>query len=302
MPLDFNRKPSTMSAKQRMMQAAQSNVKDRVVEIPLNKLCESPLNKNMPLDDIEGLAESIKENGLQEALLVYEKTDEYEIYAGHRRFHAAQLLGMTTIPCIVKKYPEDPAVRFKEHFINNSERRENGFSFWLAEIIAARETLVSTGFSGTKREQVDTISKMLDGKLSIAQIYRYEAVEKSPHLIELAELGYSVYTLYQLNGLSEDIIKTFAEKVKEETDINGLLSNHEFSMLLEKVKSQIESPNEEKQESETKKPVNAYENKLMKLETKIGKLYHPKTDEEREMARASILRIRTLLNELEQSL
>ena len=299
MSLDFNKKPSTMSAKQRMMQAAQSNVKDRVVEIPLDKLQESPLNKNMPLENIEELATSIKDNGLQEALLVYERIGSYEIYAGHRRFHAAQMLEMTTVPCIVKKYPEDPTVRFKEHFINNAERRENSFSFWLAEIIAARETLESTGFDGTKREQVNLISSMLDGKISIAQIYRYEAAEKSPSIIELGELGYSVYTLYQLNGLDDSFIQAFAEKVKEETDRNGMLSNREFSILLEKMKS--DSGDSGEKEKEKKDSSANYENRLMKLETKIGKMYHPTTDEEKELARASILRIRTLLDQLEES-
>ena len=300
MPLDFDKKPSTMSAKQRMLQAAQSNVKDKVVDIPIDKLRESPLNKNMPLDNIEELATSIKENGLQEALLVYDRKDEFEIYAGHRRFHAAQMLGMKSIPCIVKKYPEDPTVRFKEHFINNAERRENSFSFWLAEIIAARETLESTGFNGTKREQVETISQLLDGKISIAQIYRYEAAEKSPSLIELGELGYSVYTLYQLNGLPESTIKAFTEKAKAETEMNGLLSNREFTALLEKIKENPESPKEE--DTEKKKPqTGGYESKLMKLETKIGKMYHPTTDEEKEIARASILRIRALLDQIEES-
>ena len=48
-----------MSAKQRMKQAAQANVKDRVIEIPITKLQESPFNKYMPLDNIEELAASI---------------------------------------------------------------------------------------------------------------------------------------------------------------------------------------------------------------------------------------------------
>ena len=300
MALEFDKKPSTLSAKQRMKQAAQANVKDRVIEIPLSKLQESPFNKYMPLDNIEELAASIKESGLQEALLVYDKDGEYEIYAGHRRFHAAKLLELTTIPCIVKKYPEDPTVRFKEHFINNAERRENGFDFWLAEIIAARETLESTGFEGTKRELVDAMSQMLDGKVSVPQIYRYEAAEKSPSLVRLGEMGYSVYTLYQANGLPESTLESFAEQIAAETDMNGMLSNREFESILAKYKKGDATPVPETDEKKEKQ-LSGYESKLMKLETKIGKMYHPETDEEKELARASITRIRALLDQLEES-
>lgn len=51
---------------------------------------------------LESLAQSIKEKGVLQPLLVRKKNDKYEIIAGERRWRAAQLAGLNEIPVIVK--------------------------------------------------------------------------------------------------------------------------------------------------------------------------------------------------------
>ena len=53
-------------------------------------------------DALESLAQSIKEKGVLQPLLVRKKNDKYEIIAGERRWRAAQLAGLNEVPVIVK--------------------------------------------------------------------------------------------------------------------------------------------------------------------------------------------------------
>lgn len=57
-------------------------------------------------DEFIELTDSIREKGVQEPLLVVLNPDgTYRIVAGHRRWRAAIAAGLTTVPCIIKKYP-----------------------------------------------------------------------------------------------------------------------------------------------------------------------------------------------------
>lgn len=65
------------------------------------------VNENQPrtiFDDekIEELANSIKENGLIQPLIVRKQNRNYQIIAGERRYRACKLVGLKTVPCIIK--------------------------------------------------------------------------------------------------------------------------------------------------------------------------------------------------------
>lgn len=298
MGLDFGKTSNAQTAKQKMQLFANTNTKDRIVDIPVEKLHESPLNRNMPTDNLDELAASIKDNGLQEALLVYNLPDgTYEIYAGHRRFRAGRdLIGMKSFPCVVKKYPKDAKVRFQDHFVNNAERRENNFRYWVAEITEARKLLEESGFSGSKQSENDEIAELLNGKVSPAQIYRYEAVAKMvPEMAKLGDVGYAVSTLYAAVRLSPAEQKHVAETVMAKTDVeNGLLiTQKEFASIVERERGREKKP-------EPEKTVRNYESKLINLEGKVTKLIGaPKTEEDKKLALSSIIRIRSILDEME---
>jgi len=54
-------------------------------------------------DELRELACSIKELGVISPIIVKEQGDRYELIAGERRWRAAQLAGLTRLPCIVKQ-------------------------------------------------------------------------------------------------------------------------------------------------------------------------------------------------------
>ncbi len=60
---------------------------------------------------MQDLVESVKINGvLTPVLLRMDENEEYEMVSGHRRMHAAQLAGLTTIPAIVRELSDDDAI------------------------------------------------------------------------------------------------------------------------------------------------------------------------------------------------
>jgi len=75
------------------------------------KLIDVEPNKNQPrthFDDekIEELAESIKEYGVIQPIIVTKKDNYYQIVAGERRWRASKKAGITEIPAIIRDYSE----------------------------------------------------------------------------------------------------------------------------------------------------------------------------------------------------
>ena len=62
-------------------------------------------------DELEGLAQSIKEHGVLQPIVVRRKGDGvYELIAGERRFRAATLAGLATIPALVRNSSDEKSL------------------------------------------------------------------------------------------------------------------------------------------------------------------------------------------------
>lgn len=73
------------------------------------KITELEANQNQPrrfFDDqaLQELSGSIKEHGVVQPIIVRKLDDSYQIVAGERRWRAARLAGLKTVPVIVKDY------------------------------------------------------------------------------------------------------------------------------------------------------------------------------------------------------
>lgn len=91
----------------------------KVNEIEPNR--EQP-RKKFEEDPLIELADSIKQFGVLEPLLVQQKKDYYEIISGERRWRAAKLAGVKEVPVIVKKLTEQEAVEIS--LIENIQRED----------------------------------------------------------------------------------------------------------------------------------------------------------------------------------
>jgi ParB family chromosome partitioning protein len=78
--------------------------------------------KNFDEDALEELAESIKQYGLLQPILVQKKKDYYEIIAGERRWRAAKKAGLKEVPVVVKDY--SPQEIMEIALIENIQRED----------------------------------------------------------------------------------------------------------------------------------------------------------------------------------
>lgn len=89
----------------------------KINEVEPNR--EQP-RKEFDEDALMELADSIKQFGILQPLLVQKKKDYYEIIAGERRWRAAKLAGVKEVPIIVKNYTDQEIVEIS--LIENIQR------------------------------------------------------------------------------------------------------------------------------------------------------------------------------------
>ena len=75
------------------------------VEVPLERIRENPRQPRLRMDDeaLASLAESIRQHGVIQPILVTETIDGYQLVAGERRVRAARMAGLDRIPAIVRQ-------------------------------------------------------------------------------------------------------------------------------------------------------------------------------------------------------
>ena len=98
---------------------------ERIIEIEIERLRPFKEHPFQVKDDKEMflLQESIEKYGILNPLIVRPVPDGYyEIISGHRRKHAAQLAGLTTIPTIVRELSDDDATNIQREELLPSEK------------------------------------------------------------------------------------------------------------------------------------------------------------------------------------
>lgn len=78
--------------------------------------------KNFDEDALQELADSIKQFGLLQPILVQDRKDYYEIIAGERRWRAAKIAGLKEVPVIIRNYTEQEIVEIA--LIENIQRED----------------------------------------------------------------------------------------------------------------------------------------------------------------------------------
>ena len=99
-------------------------IKDGVISVKISSVNpnrEQP-RKAFDEDALQELAESIRNHGVIQPLLVQKKKGVYEIIAGERRWRAAKLAGLKEIPVIVREYSTQEAVEIS--LIENIQRQD----------------------------------------------------------------------------------------------------------------------------------------------------------------------------------
>ncbi|MDP2927916.1 MAG: ParB/RepB/Spo0J family partition protein [Candidatus Omnitrophota bacterium] len=100
------------------------NRKEEIVYVQSEQIKPNPFQPREDFDQqsIEELAQSIKEKGVIQPLLVRRKGDNYELIAGERRLRAANSLGLKEIPIIVRDVSDQDSLELA--LIENIQRED----------------------------------------------------------------------------------------------------------------------------------------------------------------------------------
>lgn len=90
-------------------QIVDTTPKDEIIQVNISDLMSNPYQPRKIFDDsaLQELAESIKEHGVFQPIIVKKSVKGYNIIAGERRVKASQIAGLTTIPAIVRDFTDD---------------------------------------------------------------------------------------------------------------------------------------------------------------------------------------------------
>jgi len=93
-------------------------------QLPLDLLTRGRYQprKHFDATALQELADSIKSSGLIQPIVVRPEEAQYEIIAGERRWRAAQLAGLSTVPCLVNAYTDEQAAAMTT--IENIQRQD----------------------------------------------------------------------------------------------------------------------------------------------------------------------------------
>lgn len=102
--------------------APSANGNEHVERVALRRIRPCPFQprKDFSPESLHELAESIREQGIVQPLIVRARDDGYELIAGERRWRAAQMIGLTEVPVIIRAADDTQALELA--LIENLQR------------------------------------------------------------------------------------------------------------------------------------------------------------------------------------
>lgn len=136
----------------------------QVRDIPLTDIDTNIAQPRQDFDEaaLKELADSIREVGVLQPVLVVENKGRYRIVAGERRFRAARMAGLTAVPCIVRSFSADE--QLEAALIENLQREDLNP---MEEAQAIRALMDAAGYT---QEQV--ASRLGKSRPAVANVLR----------------------------------------------------------------------------------------------------------------------------------
>jgi len=96
----------------------------QLMEVELKKIRPNRLNPRLDINIIRlnDLADSIKQVGLLEPLIVRPLGGGYEVVVGERRYRASQQIGLKTVPVVVRQYTDEEVIEL--NLVENIQRED----------------------------------------------------------------------------------------------------------------------------------------------------------------------------------
>ncbi|MBR4858905.1 MAG: ParB/RepB/Spo0J family partition protein [Clostridia bacterium] len=110
------------------MKSNKYKIGGQIILVPQEEIFPNPNQprKRFDFDELEGLAQSIRQNGIIQPIAVrVNEKGQYELISGERRLRASRLVGITRIPCIIMEANDSKSALFA--LIENIQRTDLSF-------------------------------------------------------------------------------------------------------------------------------------------------------------------------------
>ena len=206
-------------------------------------------------DALQELADSIKQYGIIEPIVVQKRENHYEIIAGERRWRAAHLAGLKEVPVVVKEYSEDEI--FTIALIENIQREDLNP---IEEAVAYQKLIQEL-----KLKQDEVAEKVSKSRTAITNSMRLLKLDQRVQQMLIDEMiseghGRALLPITDPEEQFSLAMKVFDEK----------LSVRETEKLIKKVQEEKNSPKKDPEAEETKDVSFVYKGLEEKLKRALG--------------------------------
>ncbi len=153
------------------------SVEDRIQSVPLDQIVASPMQPRRQFSDssIKELADSIRECGIIQPVLLKPLHSGYQLIAGERRYRAARLAGLERIPAIIRHISDTAALELT--LIENLQREDlnpieeaTGYRFLIDEYDLTQDQIAKK--IGRERATVANMLRLLKLPVEIQEMLR----------------------------------------------------------------------------------------------------------------------------------
>jgi ParB family chromosome partitioning protein len=226
--------------------------------IPIDRLTANVHQPRKDFGNLAELAESIKEKGILEPILIRPKNGRFEIVAGERRFRAAQMAGLSEIPCIEHDIADNEALEVS--IIENIQRKnlnvyEQAFSIKsFADMYGYTHQEIAQKI-GKSRVTITELIRITDLPEEILERCMELKINSKTFLQELVKLENVEQMKEMLENYSEepfsrDKIKEKRKAQKEKKQVETSVKTFRFNLTSEdksvKIKFDIKSQENDK--------------------------------------------------------
>ena len=206
-------------------------------EIELGRIHSFPNHPFKVLDDekMDTLVESIRENGILNPVIVRpDQNGDYEMISGHRRLHAAGIVGLNKVPAIVNEMSDDEAIKKmvdaniqREEILPSEKAYAYKMKLEAMKRSAGRPTKENACQSGTHlRSDQELASQVGESARSIQRYIRLTYLV--PELLEMIDLKKLQFVMaVDISYFDEQIQNWICEYIKD----NGFIKPVQISAL-----------------------------------------------------------------------
>lgn len=99
-------------------------MESQILQVPIEDIIPNRFQPRLSFDDasLADLASSIKQHGIIQPLVLRRKNDKYEIIAGERRFKAAKMAGLVSVPAVISNLDDNASAEVA--IVENIQRKD----------------------------------------------------------------------------------------------------------------------------------------------------------------------------------